>query len=358
MTDLWRAAARLLTLGFPGTTVDPETERLLALGLGGVVLFSRNVEAPLQVAELTRALKRHAPGPLLVGVDQEGGTVARLREGFTRWPPFRVLGDTGDSALARDVGRALGSELAAVGIDWNFAPVLDVDTNPDNPVIGTRSLGRDPLRVASLGVAFAEGLLQAGVAPCGKHFPGHGDTRQDSHHELPRLPHALERLEQIELVPFARAIAARLPALMTAHIVFEALDNERPASLSSAVVNGLLRGRLGFDGVVVTDDLEMKAITDHFSIEEVAVQALSAGVDILLVCHQAELARRAIDAIVVAVQNGRVSAGILQAASSRVARFAERFARPPVEEAALSVLGCEQHRAVLARLLAARGAPA
>ena len=145
---------------------------------------------------------------------------------------------------------------------------------------------------------------------------------------------------------------------MTAHIVFEALDNERPASLSSAVVNGLLRGRLGFDGVVVTDDLEMKAITDHFSIEEVAVQALSAGVDILLVCHQAELARRAIDAIVVAVQNGRVSAGILQAASSRVARFAERFARPPVEEAALSVLGCEQHRAVLARLLAARGAPA
>jgi len=355
VTDLRRAAARLLTAGFAGQAPDDETERLLELGLGAVVLFSRNIEAPEQVLELTRALKRRAAGPLLVAVDQEGGKVARLRQGFTRWPPFRVLGNAGDAGLARDVGQALGSELAAVGVDWNFAPVLDVDTNPDNPVIGQRSLARDPERVASLGIAFAEGLLAAGVAPCGKHFPGHGDTRQDSHHELPRLPHTLERLQEVELVPFARAIAARIPALMTAHIVFEALDGERPASLSPAVVNGLLRGRLGFDGVVVTDDLEMKAIADHHAIEEVAVQALAAGVDLLLVCEHAELARRAMDAIVVAVKSGRLSEAILLAASKRVARFAERFARPPLAEPNFGVLDSEQHRAVLARLMEAGG---
>ena len=358
MSDLARRAASLLTVGFAGKTPDAETARLLDLGVGGVVLFARNVEAPAQVAELTRELKRRAAGPLVVSVDQEGGSVARLRSGFTRLPPFRALGDTADARLARELGHVVGNELRAVGIDWNFAPVLDVDTNPANPVIGARSLASDPERVAELGSAFARGLLDAGVAPCGKHFPGHGDTRQDSHHELPRLPHALDRLERVELVPFARAVASGIPALMTAHIVFEALDAERPASMSAAVVRGLLRERLGFSGLVVTDDLEMKAIADSFAIEDVALGALTAGVDVLLVCHSAELARRAIDAIVRGVQSGALDEAILKAASERVAAFAARFARPPLDRVDLSALDGERHRAVVERVLCATGDPA
>ncbi len=358
MNDLARRAASLLTVGFAGKTPDAETTRLLELGVGGVVLFARNVEAPAQVAELTRDLKRRASAPLVVSVDQEGGSVARLRAGFTRLPVFRALGDTGDAALARELGRVVGSELSAVGIDWNFAPVLDVDTNPANPVIGARSLARDPERVAELGTSFALGLLDAGVAPCGKHFPGHGDTRQDSHHELPRLPHTLERLERVELVPFARAVTSGIPALMTAHIVFEALDPERPASMSAAVVRGLLRERMAFSGLVVTDDLEMKAIADHFAIEDVALGALAAGVDVLLVCHHAELARRAIDAIVRGVRSGALSETLLNAAAERVATFAARFARPPLAELDLTKLDGERHRAVVARVLRAAGEPA
>jgi beta-N-acetylhexosaminidase len=356
VSDLARRAASLLTVGFAGKMPDAETTRLLELGVGGVVLFARNVEAPAQVAELTRELKRRASAPLLVSIDQEGGSVARLRTGFTRLPAFRALGDTADPALARELGRVVGSELSAVGIDWNFAPVLDIDTNPANPVIGARSLAREPERVAELGSAFALGLIDAGVAPCGKHFPGHGDTRQDSHHELPRLPHTLERLERVELVPFARAIASGIPALMTAHIVFEALDRERPASMSPAVVRGLLRERMGFSGLVVTDDLEMKAIADHFAIEDVALGALAAGVDVLLVCHGAELARRAIDAIVRGVQSGAISEATLNAATERVAAFAARFARPPLAVLDLAVLDSERHRAVVERVLGAGAA--
>ncbi len=355
MTDLERAAARLLTLGFPGKALDGETARLLELGVGGVVLFSRNVEAPAQVAELTATLKRRASAPLVVAVDQEGGSVARLRAGFTRLPPFRALGDAGDAELAREVGRLVGSELRAVGIDWNFAPVLDVDTNPENPVIGARALGSDPERVGSIAVAFAAGMLDAGVAPCGKHFPGHGDTRQDSHHELPRLPHSLARLDAVELVPFARAIAAGMPALMAAHVVFEALDTTCPASMSPRVIGTLLRGRLGFSGLVVTDDLEMKAIADHFALEDVAVRALGAGVDVLLVCHTPELARRAIDAIVRAVKSGALGEEILQRAERRVASFAERFARPPAARAELELVGSSAHAALVARLCEAAG---
>jgi beta-N-acetylhexosaminidase len=349
VTDLAAAAASLFTVGFAGRAIDRDLEGLLARGVGGVVLFSRNVGAPAEVLELTRNLKRRAARPLLVAVDQEGGSVARLRNGFTRLPPFRALGLQGDAALARELGRVVGSELFAVGIDWDFAPVLDVDTNPDNPVIGARSLGADPARVGELGVAFARGLGECGVAACAKHFPGHGDTRQDSHFHLPRLPHALERLESVELAPFRAAAAAGVPSIMAAHIVFEALDAQYPASMSGPVL-ALLRQRLGYDGVIVTDDLEMKAVADHFAIEEVAERGLAAGIDVFLVCHTAELAHRAIDAIVRAVQSGRVSEETLKHAVARVARFSERFARPPAVASDLSTLDSEPHRALVARL--------
>ena len=350
MTSLDAAAARLVTVGFPGKTLGSELEGLLERGVGGIILFSRNVGSAREVAELVHAAKRRAAGPLLVAIDQEGGPVARLREGFTRVPPMRALGATKDPELAYAVGGVLGRELAAVGIDLDFAPVLDVDTNPANPVIGSRSFDRAPELVATLGVALARGLMDAGVAACGKHFPGHGDTHQDSHHELPRLPHTSERLRAVELVPFAAAVRAELPAMMTAHVVLEAFDAELPATMSRAVVGGILREEMGYPGVVFTDDVDMRAIADHFGVDEVARSCLAAGVDAFLCCQSVEVAHRMIDAIVQAVKSGAVSESRLAEASERVERLAERWAKPPGETFDASVLGCDAHRAVIERI--------
>jgi beta-N-acetylhexosaminidase len=246
----------------------------------------------------------------------------------------------------------VGRELRAVGIDLDFAPVLDVDTNPQNPVIGRRSLSADPERVAALGVAFAAGLGDAGVAACGKHFPGHGDTHTDSHLALPRLPHAMERLERVELVPFAAAARAGVPAIMTAHVVFEALDPDQPATMSAAVVGGLLRDRLGYSGVVFSDDLEMKAIADHFSIEEVMIAGLRAGVDAFLVCHSPDLAHRAIDAIVSGVERGVLPEARVKQAHDRLGRLTHRFARGPAGDEGLRLLLSEDHQGIASRLVA------
>ncbi|HEX6765160.1 MAG TPA: beta-N-acetylhexosaminidase [Polyangiaceae bacterium] len=350
MSSLEAAAARLVTVGFPGKALDPELERLLDRGVGGIILFKRNVGSPEEVAELVRAAKRRAGRPLLATIDQEGGPVARLREGFTRIPPMRALGATRDPELARDVGRVMARELAAVGIDLDFAPVLDVDTNPQNPVIGARSFGPDAENVASLGAALARGMIEGGVAPCGKHFPGHGDTHQDSHHELPRVLHGLERLRAVELVPFATAVRADFPALMTAHVVMEGLDAETPATMSAAVVGGILREELGFRGVVFTDDVDMRAIADHFDVSEVAASCLSAGVDAFLCCQSVEVAHRMIDAIVAAVRSGAVPEQRLAEAYERVRKLAERWAKPPLEAFDLTALDSPAHRAVISRI--------
>lgn len=353
-TDLATRAAGLFTVGFPGRSVGPELARLLDLGVGGVVFFSRNVGTPEEVFELTSAIRRAAARPLVLAVDQEGGAVARLRQGFTTVPPMRVLGRTADEGLAFEIGALLGRELRAVGFDMNYAPVLDVDTNPDNPVIGSRSLGRDPELVARLGVALARGLQASGVAACGKHFPGHGDTSQDSHLTLPRLPHSLERLRAVELVPFAAAVEAGIAAIMTAHVVFEALDAERPATMSAPVL-GLLREELGYDGVVVSDDVEMRAIADHFGVEDAVVRGLNAGVDQFLCCHTADLAERAIRAVVRAVEQGVVTEARLSEAHRRNLELCRRFEAPPDPISARSVPGCAEHLALIGRLSASGG---
>ncbi len=314
--------AGLLCVGFQGTTPSPEVLELVRRGVYGVILFARNVESAEQVAELVAELKRAAGRPLLVSIDQEGGRVARLRErhGFTELPPMRAVGDRGDEALARQVGALLGRELRAVGIDQDYAPVVDVDTNPRNPVIGDRSLGRDPERVARLGAAIARGIQSSGVAACAKHFPGHGDTSQDSHVELPRIAHPLSRLEAVELLPFRALAAAGVASVMTAHVVFEALDPRRPATLSPEVMR-LLRDRCGFDGPALSDDLEMSAVAAHFPLEEVAPGSVAAGVDGLLVCHRAEVQHRAIDLLREAVEEGRVSRERLAEARARIGRL-------------------------------------
>lgn len=350
MSSLEARAARLVVAGFPGTTPGAELERLVERGVGGIILFKRNVGSAHEVAELVREAKRRAQRPLLVTIDQEGGLVARLREGFTRVPPMRALGEKRDPELARAVGGVLGRELAAVGIDLVFAPVLDVDTNPENPVIGARSFARDSETVAALGVALARGLMEAGVAPCGKHFPGHGDTRQDSHHELPHVEHDLERLRSVELVPFRAAVAAGFPAMMTAHVVMGALDPAVPATMSKKIVGGILREELRFDGVVFTDDIDMRAIADHFTVREVARACLVAGVDAFLCCQNVDGAHLMIDAITEAVRSGAVPESRLAEAVERVNKLAERWAKPPIDAFDFTPLDSDAHRAIVGRV--------
>lgn len=346
MRSLERDAASLFCMGFPGSAPSSELRELVARGVRSVILFSRNVGGePADVAELTRSLKALTPEPLGVFVDQEGGKVQRLRQGFTRIPAMRRLGERADPELAFRTGLVLGRELRAVGIDATFAPVLDVDTNPNNPVIGERSLSPDPAVVAELGVALLRGLSAAGAGACAKHFPGHGDTDLDSHLALPRLAHPLERIEAVELVPFRAAIAAGVPAIMTAHVVFAALDPALPATLSANVLS-LLRDRLGFDGLIVSDDTEMHALVDHFGLEEAVVRGFAAGLDLFLVCHTASRVERGIEALVRAVRDGVVPAGRLEAARSRVERFLGRFAVPADYTPDLGCLQSSEHLAL------------
>jgi beta-N-acetylhexosaminidase len=257
-------------------------------------------------------------------------------------------------ALARRLGQLLAFEVRALGFDLDFAPVLDVDTNPANPVIGDRSFSRQSEEVARLGVALAEGLESGGVASCGKHFPGHGDTAVDSHLGLPSLPHGLARLREVELVPFAAYARAGLASVMTAHVVFEALDPGLPATMSRRALTGLLRGELGFEGVVVSDDLEMKAIHAHHGEARAAVEGLRAGVDLFLVCHSHRVQRQVISALEEAVASGELPLQAVLDAGQRVARLLGRFVRGP--EDLVTSLGSAEHRA-LALGLAAAAAP-
>jgi beta-N-acetylhexosaminidase len=346
-----RDVASLLCVGFHGTAPSPEVLELIRRGVGGVILFSRNVESAEQVAELTAALKRAAGRPLLVSIDQEGGRVARLRapQGFTELPPMRALGETGDAALAEATGALLGRELRAVGIDQDYAPVVDVDTNPLNPVIGDRSLSRRPGEVARLGAALVRGLQGAGVAACAKHFPGHGDTAQDSHHALPRLAHALDRLRAVELPPFTALARAGVAAVMTAHVVFEPLDAAPPAPRSPQVMR-LLRDECGFQGCCVSDDLEMKAIAAHYPLEVAAPGAVAAGVDQLLVCHTAAVQHRAIDLVRGAVEAGTIPRARLAEAVARVAALLRYAGPPPDPRAARAALRTPGHLALAARI--------
>ncbi len=350
--DLHRLAAGLVVMGFEGTEAPAEARSLIAQGVCGAILFTRNIEGAAQVARLNDALKREAGRPFVTCVDQEGGRVARLRGApFTALPPMRVLGELGDESLAFGIGALLAREVRAVGFDVDFAPVLDVDTNPRNPVIGNRSLSREGQEVARLGVALARGIESEGVASCGKHFPGHGDTSQDSHLTLPGLPHTMERLRRVELVPFAAYAREGLSAIMTAHIVFEALDPGIPATFSRTVLHGLLRDELGFRGVVVSDDLEMKAIADGFGMGEAGVRSVAAGADLLLVCHRADRQQAVIDALAAEAARSPTFRARVEEAARRVDAMVRRFASAPQGEAGLARLGQPDHRSLAMRAM-------
>jgi beta-N-acetylhexosaminidase len=288
-----------------------------------VIHFARNYASAAQIAAVNAEIRRAAGREVLVTVDHEGGRVQRFVDAdFPPLPSGREMGEAGE-AMARQAGERAGDALRAAGFNMNLAPVLDVDSNPANPVIGARSFGASPARVAACGVAYAQGLRSRGVAACGKHFPGHGDTSVDSHLDLPRLPHAMARLEQVELVPFREAVRAGIEAIMTAHVLFEAIDASVPATLSRTVITGLLRERLGFDGLVITDDFEMQAIADRFEPGEAAVRAVQAGCDLVLVCHTPARQRRVIQALAEAVRAGRLSRERVAESRNRLAKVLE-----------------------------------
>jgi beta-N-acetylhexosaminidase len=351
-SNIRRDIGELLIGSLPATTIPAELRSLAReFQLGGVILFARNIEAPEQVAELSHDVQSLASGtPLWVSVDQEGGRVARLRAPFTEWPPMAALGRAGDVTLASRFAAALAAELRAVGITLDYAPVLDIHTNPKNQVIGDRALAEDAAMVGKLGAAIVRGLQEHGVAACGKHFPGHGDTSVDSHFELPLVEHAPDRIRRVEAVPFREAIAAGVAFIMTAHVLVPSLDEDRPATLSRRIVYDLLRDELGFEGGILSDDLEMKAIAATYSVPDAAVQAIAAGCDGLLICAgHIDVQVAALEALVHAVEDGHIPYKRLEDALTRQRRAKERFLAAGVTPGAKnlrSVVGCDAHRRI------------
>ncbi|GAA5113487.1 glycoside hydrolase family 3 protein [Haloechinothrix salitolerans] len=355
MTDLRSLALTTLFPGFVGTTVPPSwVGRLAADGLGGVVLYGRNIDPDLGddgVAELTSSLR--AAG-LLVAIDEEGGDVTRLDAAVgSSLPGNAALGALDDPALTEEVAAELGGRLRRCGIDLNFAPVADVDTNAENPVIGARSFGADPELVSRHVAAFVTGQQRHGVAATAKHFPGHGGTSEDSHLTVPVLDEPLDVIRRVELPPFRAGIKTDTKVVMTAHVRVPALDSDELGTLSRPVVTGLLRDTLGFDGVVMTDGLDMRAISGTVGHAEAAVLAVRAGVDALCVGGDTtgpELVETMADALVDAVRSGRLSETRLAAAARRVRalRAWSRGQFPVSDGAVAEATARATHRAVRA----------
>lgn len=355
-----RDAGQLIVAGFPGAhsaAPDPIQEALSGGSIGGVILFRRNVEDVAQVSALNASLHACVSDPELpppfVCVDQEGGRVVRLRAPLTPVGPMREAAALGARGLAR-LSEVVATELCALGFNVNFAPVLDVDTNPDNPVIGDRAFSDDPEAVARLGGAFIGGHLAAGVVPCAKHFPGHGDTSTDSHLALPTLTHRRERLDAVELLPFRR-VAQIAPMIMTAHVVFAGVDPVYPATLSEPVIGGVLRREIGYQGVVVSDCLEMKAVADHYDVTEMIELGVRAGVDLFLICHTEEKWRRAWAHLVEVSERDPGFAALVRAAAARVRALKREqlgsWPRPwAPQEGWEGLLGAPEHVAALGAL--------
>lgn len=311
--SLSRKIGQMLLCGFYGTEIGDGLKRFIAeRGIGGVIYFARNVSSVEQVAELSARLQETALHsgnlPLWISIDQEGGMVARITDGVALMPGQMAIAAGSAPEEAYRLARISGEELRLLGINLNFAPVLDVNNNPGNPVIGVRSFGESPERAAEYGLQTLRGLQDAGVAATAKHFPGHGDTETDSHLDLPVVPHERERMDRVELIPFRQAIAGGVDAIMSAHIRFPALEPERlPVTLSRTVLTGLLREEMGFEGAIITDCMEMNAISEYYGTVEAAVMAVEAGADMVLISHREELQASAMDAIEQAVRDGRIT---------------------------------------------------
>jgi beta-N-acetylhexosaminidase len=354
------AVGQKMLLAFKGKNDIPGEvhEAIRMYRPAGFSLFRAfNIDHPAQVRELTQSLQRVAQEqglePFLIGVDQEGGQLMAIGEGVTLLPGNLALGAAGSPELAHAAGKVLGRELAAMGVNVDFAPSCDVNINPSNPVIGTRSFGENPKSVAALAAAMTAGIQASGVAATAKHFPGHGDTASDSHHGVPVVDHQKERLWQVELPPFQAAIQEDVKLVMSAHLSLPAVSGHKdvPSTLSPAILKGLLRHELGYKGVIVTDAMDMKAIQQGEGLGEDAVRAALAGCDLLLLTTNPEDHQRVFHSLRRAVQNGSIDPSELFESAQRVHVLKEwLMSQPPPPD--LSVVGCASHHAVAAEVAA------
>ncbi|MCM3041833.1 beta-N-acetylhexosaminidase [Paenibacillus motobuensis] len=320
---------QLFIVGMDGTTSNDSIRELLQQQhVGGVIFYKNNIENTKQALSLFNQLKeenRDNPVPLFLSVDEEGGRVSRMPAEYTKLPAAAKIGAVGDAKAAEELGDIIGTELAGFGLNMDFAPVLDVNSNPDNPVIGDRSYSSSASTVSRMGLSEIKGLSGQGVIPVVKHFPGHGDTSVDSHLGLPVVKHDMERLRKLELVPFQAAIEADADAVMVAHLLMPNLDPDHPASFSKAVIQDLLRDELGFGGVVISDDMTMGAISEHYKIEDAAVQFILAGGNIVLIGHELEKEKAAIQAITDAVEQGTIPMNVLDDRVYKVLELKEKY---------------------------------
>ena len=355
METLRAKLGQMIMAGCRGEHISPDERTIFEdYGFGGVVLLRHNCAEPRQILTLCRSFWESAGSePPLIAIDQEGGAVHRLPHPFTRFPAAATLGARRDASLAYRAGRACAAELALAAINLNFAPVLDVNSNPANPIIAERAFGSDPRSVSTVALAWARGLREGGVIPCGKHFPGHGDTDQDSHLTLPVIDKTSAELEAIELPPFVDACHSGIEALMTAHVKFPALDPCHAATLSEPIITGLLRHQLGYEGVVFSDDLEMKAISDHYAAGEAAVLALLAGVDVMLYCHDLANAAQALDCLYAEAGRSPAVRARVEAGHKRITELKRRRLKTFGGAAAHELeerLGRLRHRSIVAEI--------
>jgi beta-N-acetylhexosaminidase len=341
-----------LIIGISGLKLTEDEKKFIVQNnIGGICLFSRNVANIEQIMSLCseiQALRKEmaSKSPLFIGIDMEGGRVARLKTPFTQWPPLKKIGDLDSPTVAFNFSYSMGLELKAVGINLDFAPCIDILTNPENKVIGDRSLSSDPEVVAKLGSAIIRGFMKSEVVSCVKHFPGHGNTLIDSHEDLPVETMDRERLTSIELEPFKKAFRSRVEMVMSAHIKFPNIDPQWPATLSEIFLKQLMRDELRYRGLIITDDLDMKAMVKHYPKDVIPVRALQAGADILLYCNEPESPRIALEAIENAVKNGGLTRLQLEESYERIVetKFEKiPFPEPLSFQKASSIVGNADH---------------
>jgi len=320
---------QMMFAGVSGTSLQQETTSLIRdYKVGGLILYANNLETPQQTVSLMNDLMAANVTnrlPLFMGTDQEGGKVARLPGPLKNFPTNQKVGDINQAQFSFEIGQLLGEQLKAFGFNLDFAPVMDVNSNPNNPIIGDRSFSSNPDIVSQLGIQTMKGLESQQVIPVIKHFPGHGDTSVDSHLELPKVSKSLDDLKQLELIPFKTAIDKGVDVVMVGHILLPKIDQQYPSSMSKEIITGILRNQLGFDGVVMTDDMTMKAITNHFNIGQAAVDSVKAGNDIILIAHEFSNVTSAIDALKAAVKNGEITEKQINDSVRRIIQLKQKY---------------------------------
>jgi beta-N-acetylhexosaminidase len=341
-----------MIIGIAGQSLTADEKKFIVNNnIGGVILMGRNVAEPKQVHELNKeiqSLRHQMPdkAPLFIGIDMEGGRVARLKAPFTQWPPLKKLGDLDNATVTFHFSNKMGLELNAVGINLDFAPCVDIFTNPKNTVIGDRSISSDPELVARHASALVRGYIKSHIISCAKHFPGHGNTIVDSHEDLPIEETDMKHLDSLELIPFKRSFKARVDMVMTSHILFKNIDPDWPVTLSELFLKKILREQCRYRGLIVTDDLDMKAMAKHYDARQIPVRALQAGAQVLLYCNEPMSPPQAIEAIVDAIAQGTLKKADLEANYKQILEVKkEKIPNPdplPLDEA-LKIIGSEDH---------------